>query len=366
MAEKVFDECKAGMAHVGRDSLDWVPIDPELLKRVYDNLVTGAGAVVAFHTALCGVEMEGDSVGVLLVSDKSGLRAIKGKVVIDCSGDADVAAWAGAEFEQGDETGDLQPATHCFALSNVDMYAYRHKDSIRHGKEDHVMKRISASGKYPAIPDYHACNNIVGPGTVGFNAGHIWGVDNTKPETVSTALMEGRKIAAAFREALAEFFPSAFADSHLVMTGSLLGIRETRRVIGDYVLTVEDFVGLKSFDDEICRNSYYIDVHHKKSEIGSDMEGSYKSIHLKPGESHGLPYRCLTPKGLKNVLVAGRSISTDRAVQGSTRVMPVCLAMGEAAGIAAAHAQEAHGNDVHAVDTNRLRNRLREEGAYLP
>ena len=95
-------------------------------------------------------------------------------------------------------------------------------------------------------------------------------------------------------------------------------------------------------------------------EGGLDM--AERCAHYGPGESHGVPYRCLTPKGLKNVLVAGRSISCDRAVQGSVRVMPVCLAMGEAAGIAAAMAD----NDVHAVDVDKLRSRIKEEGGYLP
>ncbi|MEI8133077.1 MAG: FAD-dependent oxidoreductase, partial [Leptolinea sp.] len=152
--------------------------------------------------------------------------------------------------------------------------------------------------------------------------------------------------------------------------GSLMGIRETRRVLGDYLLTFEDYQARRSFPDEICRNSYPIDVHHPKEKIAANLAGdpefSGMTHHYGPGESHGIPYRCLTPKGLRNVLIAGRSISTDRITQGSTRVMPTCLAMGEAAGIAAAHAAATPGHDVHAVDTDRLRARLIEMGGYLP
>ena len=129
--------------------------------------------------------------------------------------------------------------------------------------------------------------------------------------------------------------------------------------------TLDDFKELRSFDDEICRNCYYIDVHHKKSEIGTPKAAGMESYHLKPGESHGIPYRSLIPKGLKNVLVAGRSISTDRPTQGSTRVMPVCLAMGEGAGTAAGMAV-ADSGEVRSVDTDKLRKKLREYGAYLP
>ena len=95
---------------------------------------------------------------------------------------------------------------------------------------------------------------------MGFNAGHIWNVDNTEPISVSKALMEGRRIAASLREALAEYHPKAFANAFLVATGSLMGIRETRRVTGDYMLSIDDYLERRSFEDEICRNSYYIDI----------------------------------------------------------------------------------------------------------
>ncbi|MFC1452010.1 FAD-dependent oxidoreductase [Verrucomicrobiota bacterium] len=367
MAEKILKDCIGGMPHVPADRFDWTPIDAELLKRIYDDLVTHHGATVLFNSFLARVEC--DSPGhadALIVANKAGLTAFRARVYVDATGDADLAVWAGAEYEKGDDSGDLQPASHCFALTNVDMYAYQHCGGIKYSPHGNVIDDIVASGKYPDIPDSHACNNVVGPGAIGFNAGHIWGVDNTDPFSVSKALIQGRKIAKAFRDACAEFFPAAFADAHLSQTGSLLGIRETRRVIGDYYLTLDDFMNLRSFPDDICRNCYFVDVHHKKPDIGTDKEGSSAALHLKKGESHGIPYRCLTPKGLANVLVAGRSISTDRSVQGSTRVMPVCLCMGEAAGVAAAMAVGDKAADVHVIDTAELRRRLQRHGAYLP
>jgi hypothetical protein len=148
----------------------------------------------------------------------------------------------------------------------------------------------------------------------------------------------------------------------------VLGIRETRRIMGGYVLCADDYLARRSFPDEICRNSYFIDLHLTKEEARSrgELDMAMRFNRYEKGESHGIPYRCLTPRGLKNVLVAGRSISCDRSVQGSVRVMPVCLAMGEAAGLAAALALQAPGQNVHAVDPARLRRRLRAEGAYLP
>ncbi len=368
MGEKVLKTCMAGMPHVPPTRFDWTPIDPELLKRIYDDLVTGNGAKVLFNTQVTAVEKTADdSVSTIIAANKSGLSALRAKIYIDCTGDADLAAWAGAEFIKGDEDGEMQPATHCFMLANVDMYAYTHDwRPFKNSEKNGIIDRILADGKYPLIPDRHSCNNIVGPGVIGFNAGHLWEVDNTDPATVSKALIAGRRMAKQFRDALAEYWPEAFANSFLVETGSLMGIRETRRVIGDYILTEQDFAEKRSFTDEICRNNYFIDIHHKKKEIGTIMEGHGTALHMGKGESHGVPYRCLTPKGLRNVLVAGRSISTDRAVQGSTRVMPVCLCMGEAAGVAAAMAAADERQDIRAVDTDALRATLKQHGAYLP
>ena len=375
LAEKVFEQSKAGMAHVDPKAMDWVPIDAERLKRVYDALVIDAGAHLLFNTVLSSVERnEQGNVTTIIVTNKAGMSAFKAGVYIDCTGDADLSAGAGAEFDKGDGKGELMPATHCFLLTNVDDHAYRHLygngGRLHAGNRESPIYKIIDSGRYPLIPDAHICNNTVGPGTVGFNAGHIWNVDNTDPESVSKALVQGRKMAEQFRNALAEFCPEAFGNAFLVSTGSQIGIRETRRIIGDYVLTLEDYIARQSFADEICRNSYFIDVHHAasiaKQNVAERKEGLENALHYGPGESHGIPYRCLIPKGLRNVLVAGRSISCERIVQGSVRVMPVCLAMGEAAGVAAATAALNHGGDTRAVDSNQLRQRLKEEGGYLP
>ena len=367
LAETVFNRCKAGMPHVAPEALNWVPIDAELLKRIYDDLVTGAGADILFNSTVCAVDMDGDRLSTLMVSNKAGLTAYKASVYIDCTGDADLAAWAGCAFGQGDAAGNVQPATHCFTLANVDVFGHRHGRRLR-GGTDEVMDDILASGKYPDIPDRHASNVMVGPGVVGFNAGHLWSVDNTDPVSVSKALVQGRKIARAFRDACAEFLPQAFGNAHLVATGSLLGIRETRRITGDYVLTLDDYMARRSFADEICRNCYPVDIHttREEAEAGDAVEVMHRFENYRKGESHGIPYRSLTPKGLLNVLVAGRCISTDRPVQASTRVMPVCLVMGEAAGVAAAQAVRDTAGDVHAIDTRALRTTLKRHGAYLP
>lgn len=368
IAEEIFKASNSGIDHVKETDMDWVPIDPEHLKQVYDEKVIGAGAHVLFNTMLSAVEAENGEVKTIIVSNKSGLSAYKAKVYIDCTGDADLAAWAGAEIMPMLDAGGYQPATHCFELTNVDTYGYQHDERLHPGNPKSPIHGIVASGEYD-IPDTHLCNNLVYPGTVGFNAGHLWHVDNTDPESVSEALIKGRKMAREILRALRDHHPSAFANARVSHTAPVMGIRETRRILGDYVLTTEDYLARRTFEDEICRNCYYIDVHHTAEEAALINAGKLdletRNRRYGKGESHGVPYRCLTPKGLKNVLIAGRSISTEREVQGSTRVMPVCLCMGEAAGKAAVIAKAADSVDVHAIDVQLLRAQIIEDGGYI-
>jgi len=378
LAERVRLALRDGMPHL-KDAMQKNPlaapaIDPELLKRIYDEMVTGSGAEVLFHSRLCSVEKSAeDEVAALIVADKSGLRAYRAHVYVDCTGDGDLAAWAGAPFEKGDEAGGMQPATHCFLIANIDEDALAAGPRVHFYDPESPVWKAVRSDKYPLIVELHSCNMKIGPGVYGFNTGHIFDVDNTDPASTSRALIQGRRMAAQYRDAFAEYHP-AFADSFLAATGSLLGVRETRRIMGDYLLTLDDYRARRSFPDEICRNAYGIDVHRSREEALALAKKSIEELkawnrastqRLGPGESFGVPYRCLTPKALQNVLVAGRCISTDRWANGSVRIMACCLNTGEAAGVAAAMTAAASG-DVHAVATDELRAKLKSYGAYLP
>lgn len=376
LAETVFEELKTLMPHIMPGDLDWVPIDPEALKRVYDALVTRHGAEVLFHTQFIDTLTEPNgTVRAVLAANKKGLTAFRGKVFVDCSGDADLIVSAGGGYEQGDAKGELMPATLCFVLTNVDEYAYQfdrrsgqHYGGIHPNNKNSIIYQIARDPRYPHIVDSHLCSQIIGPKTIGFNAGHLWRVDNTEPGSVSAAMIAGRVLAEEFRRALAEYYPSAFANAYLVSTAQLMGIREGRRILGDYTMTIEDYLQRRSFPDEISRNSYYIDLHFSEEEAAAELEHKIdmgaRGLHYGKGESHGIPYRSLLPKGLRNVLAAGRSISCDRRLLASVRVMPNCLCTGEAAGVAAAMAAQADG-DVHTVDTAALRSRLQAQGAYF-
>ena len=286
----------------------------------------------------------------LIVANKNGLTAFKAKVYVDATGDGDLAAWAGADTLKTDV---LQSSTLCFSLANVDTYAFRYDSpNLQSDDPNTPINKGIADGRYPKSMG-HICLNLVGPDVVQFNAGHI-DTDATDPWKLSLAMQEGRQLAEQFLKAFQEVSPKAFGNAFLVKTASLLGVRDSRRVVGDYLFTGDDWRARRQFDDEIGRNCYYIDI-HKSGAV---------PVFYKKGESHGIPYRCLTPKGLKNVLVAGRCISTDEEAFGSLRVMPPCLVTGEAAGMAAYHAIQQGHCDVHKVDTQHLRARLKEEGQY--
>ena len=367
IAEEVFEKTKAAMPHIKQKATDWVSIDAEALKRIYDDLVTESGADVLFNTMVCAVNREGDDIANIVVSNKLGLTAYTARVFVDCTGDADLIAWAGGGFEYGDEENEVQAVTHCFQLSNVDQYAYQNNPLMHYSLLDCPVYDIVRSGKYPLVVDGHSCNCLVGAGTVGFNAGHMWSVHSTDPFSVSKALMEGRRLADQFHRGLQEFYPSAFASSYLSATAPAMGIRESRRVQGDYCLTVDDYMARRTFPDEVGRNSYYIDMHKSKTEREKELAGTLaKGDHVDyaPGESHGIPYRCLIPRGLNNVLTAGRNVSCDRQVLGSIRVMPPALVTGQAAGTAAALAALG-GTGTRGVDTDALRSTLRAAGAYF-
>jgi hypothetical protein len=377
LAERVRCALRDNLPHfkaaVDQNPLATPPIDPELLKRIYDDMVTGAGASVLFHSPLCSVERGETGPDALVVAGKAGLRAFRARVYVDCTGDGDLAAWAGASFEKGDPATGMQPATHCFMISNIDEEALARGPRIHFYDPESPIWKAVRSEKYPLIVELHSCNMKLGPRTYGFNTGHVFDVDNTEPASTSAALLQGRQMAAQYRDAFAEFHP-AFREAVLVATGSLLGVRETRRITGDYVLTVQDYLARRSFPDEICRNAYGIDVHRSRAENEALCKKSIEELKewnrkasrsLNRGESFGVPYRCLTPAGLKNVLVAGRCISTDRQANGSTRIMACCLNTGEAAGTAAALAARGNG-DVHAVNTAELRQTLQSHGAFLP
>lgn len=356
LAEKIFLESKKGVPHEPADLYDWATINPEYLIGVYDRMVAQSGADILFFSRVAAVEMASDDkVDAVIVANKDGLTAYRPKILIDATGDGDICAWAGAEYLKGDSDGVLQKSTLCFSVANIDTKAYREGPELHSGHNpDSASARASRTGRFPLL-DTHCCHNLVGPGVVQFNANHIEIKDTTDPRQLSDAMRLGRQVADQHLEMLKEFRPDVFRDAFIVKTAIIPGIRDSRRIVGDYLFTGNDWRARRTFDDEIGRNCYFIDIH----------KGGVPEVHYGRGESHGIPYRVLTPKGLRNVLVAGRCISTDEEAYGSLRVMPPCLVTGEAAGVAARLASLSASRDVHSVDVSDLRSRLKARGQYF-
>ena len=373
IGQEIFEKVKAQMPHIKPTDVDWVPIDAEVLKRVLDRLLTEANVDVLFNTMVVGAGVETRANGKkrinhVIAAHKGGLRAWGGNVFIDCTGDADLVALAGIERRFGDEkTGDVQPSTHCFTLTNVDMHYYRCMPRLHMSNPNSVSWKAAKSDKYPEIKDGHCCNCIVGPGTIGFNAGHLWNVNPADPAGISNALMLGREIAHEYQQALKEYLPEVFGSAWLCQTAPSMGIRETWRIIGDYEFTLDDYMKRRTFPDEIGRSCYFLDVHITEEDrrriLNGEINGEEGWEQYKPGESHGIPRGILQVKEGENILAAGRNVSTDHRTQSSLRVMPVCFVMGQAAGVMAALAGKE--KDIRDVDTALLRETLNKDGAYF-
>ena len=369
----ILEEMRAAMPHLDQTSCDWVPIDPELVKTILDQRVTAAGVRPWFLTQFLDVAPIRDGrVESIVVHNKSGLQRLEAAVIVDCTGDADVCAAAGLPFEKGDpETGELQPCTMCFVLGGVDnrrLQAFLHADDGQNLLLKEVIARARQAGDLEIVEE-GANVAYQSETTIGLNFSHVFDVDATNAEQLSKAHVEGRRLVRHLTEFLRKYCPGC-ENAVVVNTGVQIGVRETRRIVGDYMLTLGDYLARRSFADEVARNSYYIDIHISRRQweqhVGAPIDWSAQIHQYGVGESHGIPYRCLIPQGAENVLVAGRCISTDRAVQGSTRVMPVCFATGEAAGCAATMAADRHRGVVRAVDIGELRRRLKTHGQYLP
>ena len=344
---------------------NWFPFNYETLKRVYDDAVVASGARVLFFTTLADVLCENGRIQGVVVATREGLRAIRGTVFVDGTGDGNLCAWAGAPYEVGGEKGELMGPTLCSSFAGVDWDEY-HRACSEGNDARTIWLRMMEAGTAPAA-DWHFVGAFKSGRTLtSNNLGHVYGTHGLSEESLSAGMIEGRKQVEVYLDFYRAHVPG-FAKAEMAWTGSLLGVRETRRIMGDYVLNYEDYKARATFPDEITRCAYPVDIHSASTdpEAQKKVEQDLHATHYGRGESYGIPFRSLIPRDLQNVLVAGRCLSADRAVQSSLRVMPYCLTTGQAAGVAAAMSL-ASGGDVRAVNTDALRQALREQNAYLP
>lgn len=350
-------------------------IEPEAVKTVALAMLVEAGVEVLFYTFSADVIMDGNRIRGIITESKNGREAILGKVVIDCTGDADVAFRAGVPCEQGNAQGGMQPPTLMFCLAGVDTDKLRL--SIAHEPRTYLTDFIPAEyfgqnrqfivvGLRELIARARAERhlNIPNERTIiitGLRAGEAWlnmtrvaGVDGTDARSLTRGEIEARRQMGDIITYLKHYVPG-FEQAYFTKTAPFLGIRETRRIVGQYVLTQDDVLQCRRFDDAIAVASYPIDIHRPGDE-GCTL--------IWCGDCYDIPYRTLVPTRVDNLLVAGRCISTTHEAMASIRVMATCMALGEAAGRAARLAVRT-GVTPAAVNPQTLRQELRAHGAYL-
>lgn len=344
-------------------------IAAEPLKRLYDDLVKSAGVEFTFNTSLIGVQTDGKgNVTAAVFAAKSGLFAVKAKVFVDGTGDGDLCAWAGAPFEKGDDKGVMMPGTLCSLWSGMDwstINPIRWDPKSPFARTKEFVEEAFAAGML-SKKDIGVGMGFCGETFGGGNIGHCFDVDGTDERSVTKALMWGRKTMPEFQAFYRKYLPG-YEKLELVATAAMLGIRESRRIMGEYVLGLKDFQARAKFDDEVGRYAYPVDLHASSDneEDVKQFKAMWETLRYQPGENYGIPYRSLVPKALGNVLVGGRCLSADRYMQSSIRTMPGCYLTGQAVGMAAAMAAEGTGQS-RDVNVRQLQQRLKSIGAFLP
>jgi glycine/D-amino acid oxidase-like deaminating enzyme len=367
--------------------------DPELLKVAVLEMAIEAGVNLLFHSTVVDALTEGGRVTGLLVANKRGLEVIPASAVVDCSSDADVVAHAGGSFTFGrDEDQLTQPASRIFRVGAVDMgrvwdYLAEHPedrqapegwtgsdydiDYLRNTPGATVEGFASLIRKAKAAGDFHipryrlGMNTMPGRSEVTINITRVHGINGTDPDDVTKGEVATQLQMLEVVRFLQKYVPG-FEDTHIVAAPYQLGVRESRHICGDYLLTRDDVLEGRSFPDQIGRGSYPLDIHDVKPEatvLGTKVKGG--GVTLWPiMKSFGIPVGCIVPRELHNVTVGGRSISATHEAAGSIRGQAVCMVTGHAAGTLAALA--ALGScSTQEVPTALLQDTLREQGALL-
>lgn len=329
-----------------------VTYDPEALKVVWERLAEEAGVEILLHTWATGVQVRDGRIEAVRLWNKGGESVVEAGVVIDASGDADLCAMAGVPYDDARSTPNLQSMSTIFRVANVDV---DRAASLPKAELWALMRTAAEGGGYRLPRLEGSWHRTPYAGVVTIHMTRIPNVDATDPQQLTRAEMEGRRQVQEYHRFLRNLVPG-FEHSVLVATSSAIGVRESRRVMGDYRLTRDDVLGAHRFADEIALCGAPIEDHVP----GTDTRWTY----VPQSGVYGIPYRCLVPVGIEAMLVAGRCFSATHDAHASARSMATCMAMGQAAGTAAALAV-ASGTTPRAVDVRVLRESLAGDGALL-
>lgn len=331
----------------------------EAMKRDLDDWAAEVNLELLYHAFVADAIVEDGALRGVIVQSKSGREAILARQVVDCTGDADVAARAGAPWEYGRPSDGLtQPCTLMFRLEGADWNGINEYRKTDPGLTEMCRKAIDAGDMEPFQ------TQLMGfwytkyrPTQVGVNFTNIVHCNATDARDVTAATIEGRRQARVLTEVFRKYIPG-MEHCYMIDTAHYLGVRETRRIVGEHTLTIDEVVGVRKSEQGIAKGSFFVDIH------SPDKTGLFEPRHLPKGEHYDIPYGCLVPRGVEHLLVAGRCISADHEALGSTRVMFQCMALGEAAGVAAAVCA-AEGGTPRGVEVEGLRGRLAAQGAVV-
>ena len=329
-----------------------VTYDPEVLKVVWERLAEDAGVEILLHTWATGVQLRDSRICAIRLWNKGGESSVEAGAVVDASGDADLCAMAGVPYEDAHTTPDLQSLSTIFRVANVDMERAAKLPKLELWA---LMRKAAESGGYTLPRLEGSWHRTPHPGVVTVHMTRVPNVDATDPGELTRAELEGRRQVQGYHRFLRDLVPG-FERSVLVATSPGIGVRESRRVIGDYRLSREDVLGARRFPDEIALCGAPIEDHA----AGTDTRWTY----VPQSGVYGIPYRCLLPTKVEGMLMAGRCFSASHDAHASARSMATCMAMGQAAGTAAALAVTSDATP-RSVAADALRKCLADDGALL-
>ena len=353
------------------------PFDAEGMKYVLETMAQEAGVTLLYHTVFTGCAVADGKIESIRLYAKQGYFDVKAKVFVDCTADADLAVEAGISTVYGRETDHLaQPMTMNVKVGNVDRD--RLIDYVQSDRNDmlqtmtfdelHRLPRTGMAGAYKLIQrakeqdEFHVdrdlafCLETNNPGEFILNMSRVIKKSAVNSFELTEAEIEGRRQAREIVAFMRNNIPG-FEECRMLSTGPQIGIRESRKINGKYKLTGEELLENKMFADAVAMGGYPIDIH------SPDSDGM-KHRHLKPGSWYSIPYASLVTEKIENLLVAGRCISVTHEACAAIRVTPIVMAIGQAAGCAAA-LSVSQGQKANELDTELLRNKLKEQGVFL-
>jgi hypothetical protein len=349
------------------------PCEPEIMKILLTRLCVDAGVQILFETFASTPIVENGAVIGVIIESKGGRQFVRAKVVIDCSADADMATKANVPFVMGSGGNEIkmQPVSMYFTMSNVDIkrlveWARTSEDIPDRtipDTDEGLAYGIWLVGFKKTLQKFQAETGIqlrreritlkTANGQMYVNATRVLDIDVFSPVQTTAAIVECYRQIEALQKFFRECIPG-FENASILQIAPVLGVRETRHVCGEYTLTGEDAIGGRRFEDSIAADCSALDIHDPKG-----VDGNFQS--LRPYE---IPYRCLVPLYVEQLLVAGRCISADQIAHGRSRNMPACMATGQGAGIAAAVAID-DGVTVRNVSVPKVQKILRSMGMPL-